>query len=863
MQLKQTNTLRSVFEQGYAETRHFGAQGLTLDYLFLAILKQEGGHASYLLRKLLKEWEIYQIKIRIENDLKRAQADAVSMNPVLLPSVKESEGSILIRLAEETDDSRHNLLNTAHLLMAIVKDRSSICGQVLAMYNVNSETLSEFVRELPPNEDYYEDMKILDEMSADREAEHYFTQFKPRPQAETESEPAMPVRKERKSPSSDPLIRFGVDLTLAAREGRLDPVIGRDEEIERLVQILGRRKKNNPVLIGEPGVGKSAIVEGLALRIVDNDVPVALRDKRVFALDVASLVAGTKYRGEFEERINTLLGELRKTNNVILFIDEIHTIVGAGSTQGSLDTANILKPVLARGELQCIGATTLREFRENIETDGALERRFQKIMVEQPSPEQTLAVLHNIKRQYEEHHGVRYTDAALTACVELTQRYVADRFFPDKAIDVMDEAGSRAHVKKIGDAMPAGAIQLEERIEKLVRDKKKAMQSRDYEHASVLRGSELELRSRLRAMLSAWTTEMSASAAVIDEQQISEVVASMTGIPLARMSQGEQQRLKDLYGYFSSVVVGQDEAVRKVTRAIQRSRVGLKDPNRPIGVFMFVGPTGVGKTHMAKELAMHLFDSEEALVRVDMSEYSEKHNVSRLIGSPPGYVGYGEGGQLTEKVRRRPYCVVLFDEIEKAHPDVFNLMLQVFDEGQLTDGLGRRVDFRNTIIIMTSNVGSREVQQRGAAVGYAAARSAVAEELNRESVYRKSLERQFAPEFINRIDDVVVFNSLGEADICKIVDLELGRLSKRVQSLGYSIRATEEVKRHLVSIGYEPRYGVRSLKRTILDYVEEPLAELIVEGGVQSGETICVTCRDGKVELTVERGMPEKQAFVS
>ena len=835
------------------------------EHLMLGIIRDGEGKAVQALRELnVDEWDI---KRKIEQEIKNTiDAEDAVQHDIAISKTTER---VLRMSMLESRLFKKKETGTEHLLLAILKEEFNVAAKVLNEAGITYRSIYNYLISGTG-------LKHMDDFIGKEDAEHFegisdgytdddedddddYSSRRESPRSSSGAGSAQP-----KSPNDTPVLdNFGTDMTRAAAENRLDPIVGREKEIERLAQILSRRKKNNPVLIGEPGVGKSAIVEGLALRIVDNDVPVALRDKRVFALDVASLVAGTKYRGEFEERINTLLGELRKTNNVILFIDEIHTIVGAGSTQGSLDTANILKPVLARGELQCIGATTLREFRENIETDGALERRFQKIIVEQPSPEQTLAVLHNIKRQYEEHHGVRYTDAALTACVELTQRYVADRFFPDKAIDVMDEAGSRAHVKKIGDAMPAGAIQLEERIEKLVRDKKKAMQSRDYEHASVLRGSELELRSRLRAMLSAWTTEMSASAAVIDEQQISEVVASMTGIPLARMSQGEQQRLKDLYGYFSSVVVGQDEAVRKVTRAIQRSRVGLKDPNRPIGVFMFVGPTGVGKTHMAKELAMHLFDSEEALVRVDMSEYSEKHNVSRLIGSPPGYVGYGEGGQLTEKVRRRPYCVVLFDEIEKAHPDVFNLMLQVFDEGQLTDGLGRRVDFRNTIIIMTSNVGSREVQQRGAAVGYAAARSAVAEELNRESVYRKSLERQFAPEFINRIDDVVVFNSLGEADICKIVDLELGRLSKRVQSLGYSIRATEEVKRHLVSIGYEPRYGVRSLKRTILDYVEEPLAELIVEGGVQSGETICVTCRDGKVELTVERGMPEKQAFVS
>ena len=853
MQIKQTKKLESVLLGGCYEARRRSSSEVTTDHLFLAILKQEESHASHVLRKLLKNWEIDQIKTRLEREMGPVVAQD-GRSQALRQTIAINGESMLRQIISDAGKGCvvEHMLNTGHLLRAILDDRSSISSRILALYNVTGETAAPFLKDLPPNEDYYENMRFLS-LLGDDEGEHPERLFSG----------VMRIGAPAGDKTKDSMLdQFGVDLTRCAAEGKLDPVIGREAEIERVIQILGRRKKNNPVLIGEAGVGKSAIVEGLALRIVQKSVPHVLLHKRIFSLDVSSLVAGTKYRGQFEERINALLKEL-SGSDVILFIDEIHTIVGAGSTQGSLDTANILKPVLARGELQCIGATTLREFRENIETDGALERRFQKIMVEQPSPEQTLAVLHNIKRQYEEHHGVRYTDAALTACVELTQRYVADRFFPDKAIDVMDEAGSRAHVKKIGDAMPAGAIQLEERIEKLVRDKKKAMQSRDYEHASVLRGSELELRSRLRAILSAWTTEMSASAAVIDEQQISEVVASMTGIPLARMSQGEQQRLKDLYGYFSSVVVGQDEAVRKVTRAIQRSRVGLKDPNRPIGVFMFVGPTGVGKTHMAKELAMHLFDSEEALVRVDMSEYSEKHNVSRLIGSPPGYVGYGEGGQLTEKVRRHPYCVVLFDEIEKAHPDVFNLMLQVFDEGQLTDGLGRRVDFRNTIIIMTSNVGSREVQQRGAAVGYAAARSAVAEELNRESVYRKSLERQFAPEFINRIDDVVVFNSLGEADICKIVDLELGRLSKRVQSLGYSIRATEEVKRHLVSIGYEPRYGVRSLKRTILDYVEEPLAELIVEGGVQSGETICVTCRDGKVELTVERGVPEKQAFVS
>ena len=614
-----------------------------------------------------------------------------------------------------------------------------------------------------------------------------------------------------------------------------------DSEIRNVIRILSRKTKNNPVLIGEAGVGKSAIVEGLALRIVQKSVPHVLLHKRIFSLDVSSLVAGTKYRGQFEERINALLKEL-SGSDVILFIDEIHTIVGAGSTQGSLDTANILKPALARGELQCIGATTMNEYRENIEADSALERRFQKIVVEQPSAEQTLHMLRNIRSQYESHHCVRYTDEALSACVGLTRRYVTDRFFPDKAIDVMDEAGSRA--RAFDAQVPESLKLLEQEIEQAAGEKNRAIKMQNYELAATLRNREGALRLRLQEVEKQWRENMARSPIEVGETAIREVIASMTGIPLSRISGDEQARLLDMEKHLGGVVIGQDEAVRKVTRAIRRSRAGLKDANRPIGVFMFVGPTGVGKTHVAKELAKYLFDTEEALLRVDMSEYSEKHNVSRLIGSPPGYVGYGEGGQLTEKVRRRPYCVLLFDEIEKAHPDVFNLMLQIFDEGQLTDGLGRRVDFRNTIIIMTSNVGSREATQRAQSVGYNTASKPAMQALNREAAYRKNLERSFAPEFINRIDDIVTFGTLSDTDVLRIVELELGCLSRRVSELGYSLDASDEAKRLLVKQGYEPAYGVRSLRRTILDRVEEPLSELIVAGAVHAGDRVTV-CADG------------------
>ena len=654
---------------------------------------------------------------------------------------------------------------------------------------------------------------------------------------------------QRPAEGSRMLDKFGVDLTRQAREGKIDPVIGRECEIERVVQILSRRKKNNPILIGEAGVGKSAIVEGLALRIAAGDVPYTIAGKRLYSLDVSSLVAGTKFRGEFEERMQQLLDELRKADDTIIFIDEIHTIVGAGSTQGSLDTANILKPALARGELQTIGATTLDEYRENIEKDSALERRFQRVLVEPTSCEETLQILRNIAPRYEAHHKVRYTDEALEACVTLTNRYITDRFFPDKAIDVLDEAGSRMHLQTARE--PDTLREMEAALASTCEERREAVRQLVYEKAAAARLRELALRSKLDESRAEWQRSLESHPAEIRAEHIAQVITSATGIPIERITTGELGRLRGLKDYLAGRVIGQDAAVEKVALSIQRSRAGLKDENRPIGVFLFVGPTGVGKTLLAKELSKWLFDERRGLIRIDMSEYGEKHNVSRLIGSPPGYVGYGEGGQLTEAVRRQPYAVVLFDEIEKAHPEVFNAMLQIFDEGHLTDGSGRKVDFRNTVIIMTSNVGSRAAVQRAVQVGYSTSSKTVVEQAAPQIEYRKALERTFAPEFLNRIDDIIVFRTLTLEDVERIVELELRRLLARTQRLGYKVEISAEAKRRLAVMGYEARYGVRSLKRTLLDNVEEPLSTLIIEGRVNEGAKVKILPAKAGVTLKV------------
>ena len=660
--------------------------------------------------------------------------------------------------------------------------------------------------------------------------------------------PQQPKKNTPGSSSDTPVLdSFGLDLTKAAEEGRLDPVVGREKEIERLAQILSRRKKNNPILIGEPGVGKSAVAEGLALRIHEKKVPSILFDKRLVALDMASMVAGTKYRGQFEERVKSLLNELSQHKNVILFIDEIHTIVGAGSSSGSLDAANMLKPALARGEIQCIGATTLDEFRQNIEKDGALERRFQKVIVEPTTHDETVLILNNIKEKYEAHHNVTYTKEAVEACVSLTERYISDRQLPDKAIDALDEAGARVRISNI--VVPQSIKDLENKIETLNNSKMNAVKAQNFELAASFRDQQRNVELELAKAKADWQESLKEHREIVDEAKVSEVVAMMTGVPVQRVAQAEGQRLMKMGDELKGSVIGQDDAISKVVKAILRNRAGLKDPNRPIGSFIFLGPTGVGKTHLAQVLAKYLFDTVDALIRVDMSEYMEKFSVSRLVGAPPGYVGYEEGGQLTEKVRRKPYSVVLLDEIEKAHPDVFNMLLQVLDEGHLTDSLGRKVDFKNTIIIMTSNIGSRELKEFGRGVGFAqsggqsdAARSA--------SILQKALRKAFAPEFINRIDDILIFNELSRDNILSIIDIELRHLISRVESLGYSMRLTDAAKSFLADKSYDSQYGARPLRRSIQKYVEDDLAEKIVEAQINKSQTILIDYKDGDDKLT-------------
>lgn len=660
------------------------------------------------------------------------------------------------------------------------------------------------------------------------------------------SNPTKKQERVENSQNDTPVLdKFGNDITRAAEEGNLDPVVGRATEIERVIQILSRRKKNNPVLIGEPGVGKSAIVEGLAIRIKEHKVSRLLFDKRIISLDMAAVVAGTKFRGQFEERIKAIIDEAKKNPNVILFIDEIHNIVGAGNSQGTMDAANLLKPALARGEIQCIGATTLDEYRKNIEKDGALERRFQKIIVEQTSAEETLQILHNIKNNYEEHHNVTYTDRALEACVKLTQRYVSDRFFPDKAIDALDEAGSRVHVGNVN--APKEIEEIEEKIAATNELKLKAAQAQNFEEAASLRDSVRNLQAELDNKKEEWEADLRNHREVVDEDKIAEVVAMMTGVPVQRIAQTESSRLLNMGDELKSSIVGQDEAIDKIVKAIQRNRVGLKDPNRPIGTFMFLGPTGVGKTHLAKKLSEFLFDSKDSLVRIDMSEYMEKFSVSRLVGAPPGYVGYEEGGQLTEKVRRHPYSVVLLDELEKAHADVFNMLLQVMDEGRLTDSLGRSVDFKNTIIIMTSNIGTRQLKDFGNGIGFNTGGSTTD---FAHGVIQKALNKTFSPEFLNRVDDIVMFNELDKQALNKIIDIELGGFFKRVKEMGYTLDVTENARNFLVEKGYDKQFGARPLKRAVQQYLEDDLAEMILRAEVEKGNRIIVDHTEGNERLT-------------
>jgi ATP-dependent Clp protease ATP-binding subunit ClpC len=732
-----------------------------------------------------------------------------------------------------------------HLMLSILKNKENVATQILNSHQV---TYERFVEELS---------HILGDWTTKSD----FSESGDDYDADEPQKPKSPAGGTANAKSKTPVLdNFGRDVTRLAEMGSLDPIVGREKEIERVSQILSRRKKNNPILIGEPGVGKTAIVEGLALRIVQRKVSRVLFDKRVISLDLAALVAGTKYRGQFEERMKAIMNELEKNRDVILFIDEIHTIVGAGGASGSLDASNIFKPALARGELQCIGASTLDEYRTNIEKDGALDRRFQKVLIEPPSIDEAITILNNIRPKYEDFHNVSYDQDAIEACVKLSERYMTDRLLPDKAIDVLDEVGARVHLKNID--VPQNVLDLEKKIEEIKVEKNKVVKSQKFEEAAALRDTEKKLGDELEKAKAEWEEEVKNKRYPIHEEDIAEVISMMTGIPVMRMVEAESEKLRRMADDLQSVVVGQDEAVGKVVKAIQRNRVGLKDPKKPIGSFIFLGPTGVGKTELARSLARYLFDSEDSLVRIDMSEYMEKFSLSRLIGAPPGYVGYEEGGQLTEKIRRKPYSVVLLDEIEKAHPDIFNILLQVLDDGQLTDGLGRKVDFKNTIIIMTSNIGVRQLKEFGDGVGFATSTKVSNSEDNNRAVIEKALKRTFSPEFLNRIDDVIVFNSLSEEHINVIIDIIMKNVLKRMKDLGFSLSLTESARKFLVEKGYDQQFGARPLHRAIQKYLEDPLAEEILNRTLGEGDQALADYDDeaGKIVFKITKAKKPKSS---
>lgn len=805
------------------------------EHLFLGILRNGKGKAIEILSRL--NANLMMIKRQIEILLKTDD------NGILLPDTEipfSDEANKILRICVlEARRMKSNIIETEHVLLAILKDDNK-ASSILKDNDISYTKVLEQVT-LQPNVNSGMGFSEEEE-DEEEEASAFRTNGKDgqsnRQQAQTTSK-----RSQNDTPVLD---NFGIDMTKAAEEGKLDPVVGRDKEIERLAQILSRRKKNNPILIGEPGVGKSAIVEGLALRIIQKKVSRILFDKRVVALDMTAVVAGTKYRGQFEERIRSILNELQRNPNVILFIDEIHTIVGAGSAAGSMDAANMLKPALARGEIQCIGATTLDEYRKNIEKDGALERRFQKIIVDPTTAEETLQILKNIKDKYEDHHNVNYTNEALEVCVKLADRYITDRNFPDKAIDVLDEAGSRVHLTNI--SVPKEIEEQEKLIEEAKQKKNEAVKSQNFELAASFRDKEKEMALQLEKMKQLWEESLKENRQTVDAEEIATVISMMSGIPVQRMAQAEGIKLAGMKDDLQSKVIAQDAAIEKLVKAILRSRVGLKDPNKPIGTFMFLGPTGVGKTHLAKELAKYMFGSSDALIRIDMSEYMEKFTVSRLVGAPPGYVGYEEGGQLTEKVRRKPYSIVLLDEIEKAHPDVFNLLLQVMDEGRLTDSYGRMVDFKNTVIIMTSNIGTRQLKEFGSGIGFATQSRLDDKEFSR-SVIQKALNKSFAPEFLNRIDEIITFDQLSLDAITRIVDIELKGLYNRMKAIGYTLIIEDDAKRFIAEKGYDVQYGARPLKRAIQTYLEDGLSELIISASLKEGDTIRVSLNKDKGEL--------------
>ena len=845
MEAKFSPRVKDVITYSREEALRLGHDYIGVEHLFLGILREGEGNAIKILKAI--NVNLQDVRKAVESEIKPKSNNFNQSGNI--PLVKQAERALKITYLE-AKLFKSTLIGTEHLLLSILKDDDNIITNVFEEFNVDYETVKK-------------EMDMIEE-ETDPKSEFPGGPAEDDPNDALGNEgsggsgsqsPKKPGESKSKTPVLD---NFGRDLTQMAMDGKLDPIVGRSGEIERVSQILSRRKKNNPILIGEPGVGKSAIAEGLALRIVQRKVSRVLFGKRIVTLDLASLVAGTKYRGQFEERMKAVMNELEKSSEIILFIDEVHTIIGAGGASGSLDASNMFKPALARGEVQCIGATTLDEFRQYIEKDGALERRFQKVLVEPTSIEETVEILNNVKSRYEDHHNVNYTPEAIEACVKMTNRFITDRHLPDKALDALDEAGSRVHITNIN--VPVEIIQIEKDIENVKEEKNHVVKSQKYEEAARLRDSERQLNEKLDAAKSKWEEEIKDHRETVSEEDVAEVIAMMTGIPTQRVAEKEQGRLSKMAEVLEGRVIGQNDAINKVVKAIQRNRVGLKDPNKPIGSFIFLGPTGVGKTQLTKELAKFMFDSEDSLIRIDMSEYMEKFAISRLVGAPPGYVGYEEGGQLTEKVRRKPYSIILLDEIEKAHPDVFNLLLQALDEGHITDSLGRKVDFRNCVIIMTSNVGTRKLKEFGTGVGFNTSAKLSAADEHAKGVITNALKKSFAPEFLNRIDDVILFNSLSKEDIHKIIDIELAKLFSRVHDLGFKIQLTNEAKDYIANKGYDKEYGARPLKRAIQKYLEDTLAEEILTSKLSEGDTVKVDFDEKNSEIKMKVTKAKKKA---
>ncbi|MFC4740190.1 ATP-dependent Clp protease ATP-binding subunit [Flavobacterium ponti] len=840
--------VKDVITYSKEEALRLGHDFIGTEHLILGILRDGSGKAMTILNSLAIDFSHLRKKVEL---LSPANSTGIQNNDKKnLHLTRQAERAIKTTFLE-AKLYNSSAVSTAHLLLCILRNENDPTTKLMKKLKIDYETVKEnYIAMINNEEDFIENLPKAESYNDDSGQDDGI-----KDSAFNNPSSGSKTTKKSKTPVLD---NFGRDLTEMAEEGKLDPVVGREKEIERVSQILSRRKKNNPLLIGEPGVGKSAIAEGLALMIIKKKVSRVLFNKRVVTLDLASLVAGTKYRGQFEERMKAVMNELEKNDDIILFIDEIHTIVGAGGATGSLDASNMFKPALARGEIQCVGATTLDEYRQYIEKDGALERRFQKVIIEPTSVDETITILHNIKGKYEDHHSVTYTDEAIEACVKLTNRYMTDRFLPDKAIDALDEAGSRVHITNID--VPKQILDLERQLEEVRELKNSVVKKQKYEEAAKLRDDEKRIEKELAIAQEKWEEDAKNNRIEVSEDNVADVVSMMTGIPVNRIAQTESNKLAHLPELIQGKVIGQNEAVSKIAKSIQRNRAGLKDPNKPIGSFIFLGQTGVGKTQLAKVLAKELFDSEDALVRIDMSEYMEKFAISRLVGAPPGYVGYEEGGQLTEKVRRKPYCVVLLDEIEKAHPDVFNMMLQVLDDGHLTDSLGRKIDFRNTIIIMTSNVGARQLKDFGQGVGFGTASKTAQADENSKGIIENALKKAFAPEFLNRIDDVVVFNSLEKEDIDKIIDIEMDKLYLRIKGLGYTLNLSEKAKDYIADKGFDKQFGARPLKRAIQKYVEDALAEEIITSKIHEGDEIFMDLDEDKQELTVTIKKSEKPA---